>query len=117
MSVFYAPAVNLIGRGVVKEIGSYIKGYGYKKALLVTDHFIAKSGILPKVTAPLDAENIDYVVYSDVDPNPTVKNVEEGLAALKENGCDFIISLGDGSPQDAVSSISILATNGGRPLD
>ena len=51
MSVFYAPAVNLIGRGVVKEIGSYIKGYGYKKALSVTDHFIAKSGILPKVTA------------------------------------------------------------------
>lgn len=117
MSVFYAPAVNLIGRGVVKEIGSYIKGYGYKKALLVTDHFIAKRGILPKVTAPLDAENIDYVVYSDVDPNPTVKNVEEGLAVLKENGCDFIISLGDGSPQDAISSISILATNGGRPLD
>ena len=117
MSVFYAPAVNLIGRGVVKEIGSYIKGYGYKKALLVTDHFIAGSDILPKVTAPLDAENIDYVVYSDVDPNPTVKNVEEGLAALKENACDFIISLGGGSPQDAASCISILATNGGRPQD
>ena len=117
MSVFYVPAVNLIGRGVVKEIGGYIKRYGYKKALLVTDHFIAKSDILLKVTAPLDAENIDYVVYSDVDPNPTVKNVEEGLAALKENGCDFIISLGGGSPQDAASSMSILATNGGRPQD
>lgn len=117
MSVFYVPAVNLIGRGVVKEIGGYIKRYGYKKALLVTDHFIAKSDILPKVTASLDAENIDYVVYSDVDPNPTVKNVEEGLAALKENGCDFIISLGGGSPQDAASSMSILATNGGRPQD
>lgn len=84
---------------------------------MVTDHFIAGSDILPKVTAPLDAENIDYVVYSDVDPNPTVKNVEEGLAALKENACDFIISLGGGSPQDAASCISILATNGGRPQD
>jgi len=73
MSVFYVPSQNLIGRGVVKEIGSYIKELGYKKALLVTDHFIAGSDILPKVTAPLDAENIDYVVYSDVDPNPTVK--------------------------------------------
>lgn len=84
MSEFYVPSQNLIGRGVVKKIGSYIKELGYKKALLVTDHFIAGSDILPKVTAPLDAENIDYVVYSDVDPNPTVKNVEEGLAALKK---------------------------------
>ena len=117
MSVFYVPSQNLIGRGVVKEIGSHIKELGHKKALLVTDHFIAGSDILPKVTAPLDAENIDYVVYSDVDPNPTVKNVEEGLAALKENACDFIISLGGGSPQDAASCISILATNGGRPQD
>lgn len=117
MSVFYVPSQNLIGRGVVKEIGSHIKEFGYKKALLVTDHFIAGSDILPKVTAPLDAENIDYVVYSDVDPNPTVKNVEEGLPALKENACDFIISLGGGSPQDAASCISILATNGGRPQD
>ncbi|MBJ7540290.1 iron-containing alcohol dehydrogenase [Streptococcus sp. SL1232] len=117
MSVFYVPSVNLIGRGVVKEIGSYIKRLGYHKALLVTDHFIAGSDILPQVTAPLDAENIDYIIYSDVDPNPTVKNVEEGLAVLKENGCDFIISLGGGSPQDAASSISILATNGGRPQD
>ena len=117
MSVFYVPSQNLIGRGVVKEIGSHIKELGHKKVLLVTDHFIAGSDILPKVTAPLDAENIDYVVYSDVDPNPTVKNVEEGLAALKENACDFIISLGGGSPQDAASCISILATNGGRPQD
>lgn len=117
MSVFYVPSQNLIGRRVVKEIGSHIKELGYKKALLVTDHFIAGSDILPKVTAPLDAENIDYVVYSDVDPNPTVKNVEEGLAALKENTCDFIISLGGSSPQDAASCISILAINGGRPQD
>lgn len=117
MSLFYVPSQNLIGRRVVKKIGSHIKELGYKKALLVTDHFIGGSDILPKVTAPLDAENIDYVVYSDVDPNPTVKNVEEGLAALKENACDFIISLGGGSPQDAASCISILATNGGRPQD
>ena len=55
MSVFYVPSQNLIGRGVVKEIGSHIKELGYKKALLVTDHFIAGSDILPKVTAPLDA--------------------------------------------------------------
>lgn len=117
MSDFYVPSVNLIGCGVVNEIGSHIRELGYNKALLVTDHYIAGSDILSKVTAPLESEKIDYVIYSEVDPNPTVKNVEEGLAILKENGCDFIISLGGGSPQDAASSISILATNGGRPQD
>ncbi|MCQ9215360.1 iron-containing alcohol dehydrogenase [Streptococcus gallolyticus] len=117
MSDFYVPSVNLIGCGVVNEIGSHIRELGYNKALLVTDHYIAGSDILSKVTAPLESEKIDYVIYSEVNPNPTVKNVEEGLAILKENGCDFIISLGGGSPQDAASSISILATNGGRPQD
>lgn len=117
MSDFYVPSVNLIGCGVVNEIGSHIRELGYNKALLVTDHYIAGSDILSKVTAPLESEKIDYVIYSEVDPNPTVKNVEEGLAILKENGCDFIISLGGGSPQDAASSISILATNGGHPQD
>ncbi len=117
MSVFYVPSVNLIGRGVINEIGSYIKELGYKKALLVTDHYIASSDTLPKVTAPLDKEKIEYVVFSDVSPNPTVKNVEDGLTVLKDSGCDFIISLGGGSPQDAASSISILATNGGQPQD
>lgn len=117
MSVFYVPAVNLIGRGVINEFGSHVKELGFKKALVVTDHFIASSDILPKVTKTLDAEGISYVVFEDVDPNPSVKNVEDGLAVLKEHQCDFIVSVGGGSPQDAASCISIIATNGGRPQD
>lgn len=117
MSVFYVPAVNLIGRGVINEFGSHVKELGYRKALVVTDHFIASSDILPKVTRALEAEGIDYVVFEDVDPNPSVKNVEDGLAVLKEHQCDFIVSVGGGSPQDAASCISIIATNGGRPQD
>ncbi|WIK66713.1 iron-containing alcohol dehydrogenase [Globicatella sanguinis] len=111
MSVFYVPSTNLIGRGVVNEIGPYIKELGLNKALLVTDEFIANSDILAKVAAPLKEANIDYVVFSQVEPNPTVKNCEEGLAVLKENQCDFIISVGGGSPQDCASCISVLATN------
>ena len=117
MATFYVPAVNLIGKGVVNEVGPYIKELGYKKALLVTDKFIEGSDILPKVLKPLDAEGIEYVIFSDVEPNPTCKNVTDGVAALKEHGCDFIISLGGGSPQDAASCISIIATNGGKPQD
>ena len=69
---------------------------------------------MPKVLKPLDAEGIEYVIFSDVEPNPTCKNVTDGVAALEEYGCDFIISLGGGSPQDAASCISIMATNGGN---
>ena len=117
MSTFYVPAVNLIGKGVVKEVGSYVKELGYSKALLVTDKFIEDSAILPQILAPLDAEGIQYVVFSDVEPNPTCKNVMDGVAVLKEHNCDSIISVGGGSPQDAASCISVIATNGGKPQD
>lgn len=117
MATFMVPSVNLIGAGCINEIGNYVKELGYKKALLVTDGFIAGSDILPKVTKPLEEAGIEFVVFSDVDANPTCKNCFEGLAALQEAGCDFIISLGGGSPQDAASCISIMATNGGKPQD
>lgn len=117
MSVFYVPSANLIGAGVVNEIGSYIKELGYRKALLVTDGFLASSPLLAKVTKPLDDAEISYILFKDVEPNPTCKNVMDGLAVLKENACDFIISFGGGSPQDAASCISVIATNGGKPQD
>ena len=117
MSVFYVPSVNLIGKGVINEFGGHVKELGFKKALIVTDHYIASSDILPKVVKPLEAEGIEYVVFEDVDPNPSCKNVYDGLATLQENDCDFIISVGGGSPQDAASCISIMVTNGGKPQD
>ena len=117
MSVFYVPSVNLIGKGVINEFGGHVKELGFRKALIVTDHYIASSDILQKVIRPLEAEGIEYVVFEDVDPNPSCKNVYDGLATLQENDCDFIISVGGGSPQDAASCISIMATNGGKPQD
>lgn len=117
MSTFYVPSVNLIGRGVINEFGDHVAEFGFKKALVVTDHFIAGSDILPKVTAPLDAAGIAYVVFEDVDPNPSTKNVYDGLAVLKENDCDFIVSVGGGSPQDAASCISVMATNDKTPQE
>ena len=60
----------------------------------MTDKFIETSDILPKILKPLDAEGIEYVIYSDVAPNPTCKNVTDGVRTLQENKCDFIISVG-----------------------
>lgn len=117
MATFYVPSVNLIGNGCVNQIGESVKELGFSKACIITDRFIESSPILPKVTQALEKEGIDYVVFSDVDPNPTCKNVREGLAFLQANACDFILSVGGGSPQDAASCISIMATNGGKPQD
>lgn len=117
MAVFYVPSTNLIGPGVVNEVGDYIKDLGLNKALLVTDHFLSTSPLLDKLKKPLDEAGIEYVVFSDVDPNPSVDNVLEGLSILKDENCDFIISFGGGSPQDTASSISIMATNGGKVQD
>ncbi|MBC2306948.1 iron-containing alcohol dehydrogenase [Listeria welshimeri] len=115
--VFYVPAVNLMGRGCISDIGEHIQELGFKKVLLVTDKFLSSSPILDKVIAPLKKAGVAFSIFDDVKPNPTCENVNQGLAFLKKENCDFIISVGGGSPQDAASGISILATNGGDMRD
>lgn len=111
--VFFMPPMSMIGPGVLSDIGAEIKNLGLGKALLVTDKVLGEAGVVKKVTDVLEAASVEYVIYDDVQPNPTCTNVNNGLAALKENSCDLIISLGGGSPQDCAKAISILATNGG----
>ena len=113
----YWPAVTLIGPGCVKEIGGDIKDLGLKKALVVTDNVLVKIGVVKKVTDVLDESVINYVVADDIQPNPTMKNINDGLNTYKSENCDFIISIGGGSPQDAGKAIGILATNGGEIKD
>lgn len=113
----YWPAINLIGPGCVEEIGEEISKLGLKKALVVSDEVLHEIGIVNKVTAVLDQSEIAYSVFVDVKPNPTTKNVNDGLDAFRKEGCDFIISIGGGSPQDAAKAIGILATNGGNIVD
>ena len=113
----YCPAVTLIGPGCVKEIGGDIKDLGLKKALVVTDNVLVKIGVVKKVTDVLDESGVSYVVVDDIQPNPTMKNIHDGLNIYKSENCDFIISIGGGSPQDAGKAIGILATNGGEIKD
>jgi alcohol dehydrogenase len=113
----YWPAINLIGPGCVKEIGQEVLNLGKTKALFVTDKVLNQIGVVKQVTDVLDASGISYVIYDDVKPNPTTQNVNDGLALYKEAGCDFIISLGGGSPQDAAKAVGILSTNGGNIVD
>ncbi len=115
--VYYVPPINLIGKGSLSDAGNQIKGMGCKKAFISTDKFLTKNGTVEKVTKILDDVGVDYVVYNEAKPNPTVKNVEDGLKTLKKENCDIVISIGGGSPQDCGKAIAVLATNGGKIND
>jgi len=115
--IYYIPPVNLLGTGCLSELKDPISKLGCKKALVVSDAFLHECGVVNKVLEILKDSKIEYSVFYDTKPNPTVKNVNDGLAILKKEHCDFVISVGGGSPQDCAKAIAVLATNGGDVRD
>jgi len=113
-STFFIPAVNMMGIGSLDEAMGAIKNHGFRKALIVTDAGLAKAGVADRVSQLLAQQDIESVLYDGAKPNPTVSNVENGLAMLKSSGCDFVISLGGGSPHDCAKGIALCAANGGH---
>ncbi|MEO2213608.1 iron-containing alcohol dehydrogenase [Paenibacillus amylolyticus] len=111
---YYVPPVNLMGRGCLQEAGQMIEQMGIRKALVVSDRQLITSGVAEQVMSILRKSGLDYVVYDEVQPNPTCQNVHDGLRVFQDHGCDAIISIGGGSPQDAAKGIGIVATNGGH---
>ncbi len=99
------------GAGAINAIPEEIKNRGFKKAFVATDPDLVKFGISKKVTDLLEGAGIPYVVYSDIKPNPTVENVQNGVAAYKAAGADFIIAIGGGSSMDTSKAIGIIITN------
>ena len=83
----------------------------FKKALVVTDEVLLKAGVVGKVTDLLDANKIDYELFSDVVPNPTVSNVKKGLKLANKYHVDYIIAVGGGSVIDTAKAIGIVSTN------
>lgn len=114
---YYVPPVNLMGRGCLQEAGKMIQDMDIRKALVVSDRQLISSGVAEQVLSILRKSGLDYVVYDEVQPNPTCQNVHEGLQVYQEHDCDAIISIGGGSPQDAAKAIGIVATNGGHIRD
>ncbi|MEC0127407.1 iron-containing alcohol dehydrogenase [Paenibacillus pabuli] len=114
---YYVPPVNLMGRGCLQEAGKMIQDMGIRKALVVSDRRLISSGVAEQVLSILRKSGLDYVVYDEVQPNPTCQNVHDGLQVFQDHGCDAIISIGGGSPQDAAKGIGIVATNGGHIRD
>lgn len=113
-TTFFLPPVNIIGKNALQDAISHIQGHGLKHGLIVTDAFLSKNGVVKKIADMLDQQGIKTNVFDGTHPNPTVTNVNDGLKILKENNCDFVISLGGGSPHDCAKGIALLATNGGE---
>ena len=116
-STFFIPAVNIMGNGCLDEAMSAIRNYGFRKALIVTDAGLAKAGVATLIAEKLGLQDIDSVVFDGARPNPSIGNVEAGLKVLKQHQCDFIVSLGGGSPHDCAKGIALCATNGGHIRD
>ncbi|WP_394496110.1 L-threonine dehydrogenase [Shewanella sp. ENK2] len=114
---FFIPSVNVLGQGGVDEAINDIKTLGFKRALIVTDTPLVNIGLVDKVAAKLIDNGITVFIFDGVQPNPTVSNVEAGLAMLNAHECDFVISLGGGSPHDCAKGIALVATNGGSISD
>lgn len=115
---FFMPQTSLMGSGCLADAGEQVKTLGFKKALIVTDKVLnIDVKLVDKLTAVLKKNGIDYSVFDETKPNPTVTNVNDGLKMLKNSGCDFVISFGGGSPHDCAKGIALLATNGGDIRD
>ena len=99
------------GSGAIREIVTEVKARGFKKAMVCSDPDLIKFGVTKKVTDLLDAANLDYVVYSDIKPNPTIENVESGVKALQEAKADYMIAIGGGSSMDTAKAIGIIDKN------
>ncbi|PVZ20654.1 MULTISPECIES: L-threonine dehydrogenase [unclassified Pseudomonas] len=116
-STFFIPSVNMMGTGSLDEAVVAIRKYGLRHALIVTDAGLAKAGVAAKVAGLLTQQDINATLFDGAKPNPTVANVEAGLAKLRECKADFIISLGGGSPHDCAKGIALCAANGGHISD
>ena len=99
------------GWGSREVLVNEINARQFKKALLVTDNTLISCGVAGKVMDTLNAANVPYEVYSDIKPNPTIKNVQDGVAKCKEVGADYLIAVGGGSVIDTAKGIAIVMTN------
>ena len=99
------------GKGAIKEIANEVKMRGFEKCLVCSDPDLIKFGVTKKVLDILDENKINYDVFSDIKPNPTVENVQNGVKAFKDSKADCIIAIGGGSSIDTAKAIGIIITN------
>lgn len=99
------------GAGARRMLADEFRGRGFAKAFVVTDRDLIRFGVAGKVTGVLDDAGIAYEIFSDLKPNPTVKNVQAGVEAFRRSGADAIVAVGGGSAMDTAKAVGIIAAN------
>lgn len=111
---FVLNETSYFGKGSRNELSGEIKKRDFKKVFLVSDKALVEAGVTKKIEEVLENANIPYVLYSDIKPNPSIKNVLDGVDACKKSGADVIVAVGGGSSIDTSKGISIVMTNPDR---
>lgn len=111
---YYTPPVSLHGLGASDEVGNQAKELGATHLLIVTDAGLAKLGIADQIKAQIEAAGLKATIFPGAEPNPTDKNVADGLKVYREVKADGVVSLGGGSSHDAAKAIAAVASNGGN---
>lgn len=111
MNRFILNETSYHGSGAINAIPDEIKGRGLSKILVASDPDLVKFGVTQKVTDILDKAGIEYKLYSDIKPNPTIENVQSGVEVYKEYGADGIVAIGGGSSMDTAKAIGIIVNN------
>ena len=99
------------GAGAIKDIATEAKGRGFKKAFVCSDPDLIKFGVTKKVIDVLEGAGLDYEIYSNIKPNPTIENVQTGVEAFRKSGADYLIAIGGGSSMDTAKAIGIIINN------
>ena len=99
------------GAGAIKEIATEAKARGFKKAFVCSDPDLIKFNVTKKVTDVLDEAGLVYEIYSNIKANPTIENVQNGVAAYKASGADYLIAIGGGSSMDTAKAIGVIIAN------
>ncbi len=108
---FVLNETSYFGKGAREELAGEIQKRGFKKVFLVSDKSLVEAGVTAKVEEVLNKANIPYVLYDEIKPNPTIKNVTDGVEACKKAEADLIVAVGGGSSIDTAKGISIVMTN------
>ena len=111
---FVLNETSYFGNGAREVLAEEIIKRGFKKVFLVSDKSLVEAGVAAKVEEELKKANIEYTLYSEIKPNPTIKNVLDGVEACKQSGADLIVAVGGGSSMDTAKGISIVMTNPDR---
>ncbi len=117
VKTFRTPGVVITGSGAAEQVGEECKKLNVSKALIVSDENLMKLGVPDPVQESLRRSGIDFAVYDGANTEPIAEYVQEGLETYRENGCDFLLAVGGGSPMDTAKAIGIMVTNPGSIED